>query len=183
MGRKSIAENFLGKKVGGIRILKKLDIRDGRLFVQCECLKCKKKFEAKFHNVYKGSYKSCGCGKFQIGEKNYKWKGVGLISASYFFSLKKGAKERNLNFEITLDEIWELFKKQDGKCALSGKQLNFNSTRKRSDGNASLDRKDSKIGYIINNVQWVDKKINMSKQGMSNEEFINMCKEIYEHSK
>ena len=51
------------------------------------------------------------------------------------------------------------------------------------DGNASLDRINSEIGYIISNVQWVDKTINMSKQQMNNEQFIKMCKEVYEYSK
>jgi hypothetical protein len=183
MGRKSTVKKFLNKNLGGVKLIEELDIREGRLFVKCVCLICEKIFEAKFHNVYKGHYKSCGCQRFKKSNKNPKWKGVGLVSASYFFSLKKGAKDRGLSFLITLQEIWDLFKKQNGKCALSGIELKFNSERKIHDGNASLDRINSEIGYIISNVQWVDKTINMSKQQMNNEQFIKMCKEVYEHSK
>lgn len=183
MGRKSTVKTFLNKKLGGVKIIEELDVRDGRLFVKCLCLQCGKIFEAKFHNVYKGNYKSCGCQRFQKFNKNPRWKGLGLISASYFFSLRKGAKDRNLEFSISIEEIWNLFEKQNGKCALSGIELSFNSERKIYDGNASLDRINSEIGYIISNVQWVDKTINMSKQQMNNEQFIKMCKEVYEHSK
>jgi hypothetical protein len=183
MGRKSTVDKFLNKNLGGVKLIEELDIREGRLFVKCLCLICEKIFEAKFHNIYKGHYKSCGCQRFKKSNKNPKWKGVGLVSASYFFSLKKGAKDRGLSFLITLQEIWDLFKKQNGKCALSGIELKFNSERKMHDGNASLDRINSEIGYIISNVQWVDKTINMSKQQMNNEQFIKMCKEVYEYSK
>ena len=178
MGRKSTVKFYIGKKIGGVKILKSLDVRNGRLFVECECLNCNRIFEAKFHNIYKGNYKSCGCKQFQKTFNNHKWKGVGEISGSYFRSLKRGSESRNLQFKITINEIWDLFLLQNRKCALSGMDLKFNSNRKTCDGNASLDRSDPSLGYIIENVQWVHKDINYAKQEMTNNEFIEMCKKI-----
>jgi len=182
MGRKSTVKTFINRILGGIKIIEELDVRNGRLFVKCLCLQCEKIFEAKFHNVYKGNYKSCGCQRFKKFNKNPRWRGVGLISASYFFSLRRGAKERNLEFSITIEEIWDLFQKQNGRCSLSGVELNFNSERKIYDGNASLDRINSEIGYTISNVQWVDKDINFAKQSLTNEYFLAMIEKIYLHS-
>lgn len=179
MGRKSTVKTFLNKDIGGVKIIEELDVRDGRLFVKCLCLQCEKIFEAKFHNVYKGNYKSCGCQRFQKCNKNPRWKGFGLISASYFFSLKKGAKNRNLEFSITIEEIWNLFKKQNGKCALSGLDIRFPHSRRDYEATASLDRINSKIGYIKDNIQWVHKDVNYAKQSMDNFEFLDLVKKIY----
>ena len=182
MGRKSTLFKFLNKTIGGIVILKSLGHKysSDREIVLCKCLACKKEFEAQFHNVYRGNYKSCGCLQHALSNKNPKWKGIGDISASYFCSLRRGARIRNLCFNITLEEIWRLFLEQNKKCALSGKELKFSTFRNDYKANASLDRIDSSKGYTIDNVQWVDKDINFMKQSMNNQEFLNIVKKIYE---
>jgi hypothetical protein len=48
---------------------------------------------------------------------------------------------------------------------------------------ASLDRIDSSKGYVIDNVQWLHRDINMMKQRFSQEYFINICKHIAENNK
>lgn len=47
---------------------------------------------------------------------------------------------------------------------------------------ASLDRINSSIGYTIDNVQWVHKKINMMKMDLSQEEFINYCRLVVKNN-
>ena len=37
-------------------------------------------------------------------------------------------------------------------------------------------------GYIEGNIQWVHKDINMTKQSLSSEEFIQLCKDVAKHS-
>lgn len=182
MGRKSTVNEFLGKKIGGIVIKEKLDITDGRLFVNCECLSCKKMFRASFHNVYRGKYKSCGCLQHAYNCKNPKWRGVGEISQSFVYAIKRGAKERKLRFNIPIKYLWELFQQQSRKCALSGLELRFQTTRKDYDATASLDRIDSSKGYIKGNVQWVHKNINYMKQEMTNEEFFHWIELIHKHN-
>lgn len=83
---------------------------------------------------------------------------------------KRGARSRGLVFELTENEMFSLF---TGKCALSGVDISI-----AYGGNASLDRIDSKIGYIVGNVQWVDSKVNLAKRAMSDEEFVEMCKRV-----
>jgi hypothetical protein len=70
------------------------------------------------------------------------------------------------------------------KCALSGLELTFESDSKKSiDRNASLDRIDSKKGYIKGNVQWVDKRLNVMKMDLSLDFFLNACKMVTEYRK
>jgi hypothetical protein len=74
--------------------------------------------------------------------------------------------------DLTPEFLWEMYEKQNGKCALSGTPITI-STGAR--GTASLDRVDSKQGYSKSNVQWVHKNINMMKQSFSQEHFISLC--------
>jgi hypothetical protein len=74
-------------------------------------------------------------------------------------------------FSVTIQEAWQLFETQGRKCALSGVPLSFSSPK-----SASLDRKDSKLGYTLNNVQWLHKEINRMKGVLGDSEFVAWCK-------
>ena len=182
MGRPSTVQRYISTRLGGIKIQRPCGVRNGRLFVSCLCLKCGKSFTAQFHNVYRGNYKSCGCLQRALGNKNPKWEGIGEISKTYFKSLMRGAKTRNLEFDITQSDIWNLFVKQKGICLYTGKKLNFPSSRKNSDGTASLDRINPSIGYTKRNIQWIHKDINYMKQDMNHKEFIGAVNKIHEHT-
>ena len=118
-----------------------------------------------------GPNKSCGCYKGfyaklaedKKGAKSANLSGIGELPGSYFFMLKTNAKIKKRIFEITKEYVWDLFLKQNKKCALSGIDLKFNTKHSIYDGTASLDRIDSLKGYIEGNVQWVHKDINLMK--------------------
>ena len=74
--------------------------------------------------------------------------------------------------------MWDLFIKQNKKCALSGLDIEFSRKLKDGTTTASLDRIDSSKGYIQNNVQWVHKDINRIKQNLDQEKFIELCKMV-----
>lgn len=46
----------------------------------------------------------------------------------------------------------------------------------------SLDRIDSYKDYTIDNVQWVNQKINFMKQSLTDEDFIKTCKEVAKYN-
>jgi hypothetical protein len=82
---------------------------------------------------------------------------------------------------IIINMCWNLFLKQNRKCALSGIEIAFPKAwgaRSKTQITASLDRVDSNKGYIIGNVQWVHKQINTMKMDMSDAEFINLCRMV-----
>jgi hypothetical protein len=90
------------------------------------------------------------------------------IKAFYMTRIRRHALELKLEYKITAEEIYKLFVKQEKRCALTGLPITLNK-------DASLDRIDSSCGYIINNVQWIHKKLQKMKQSLSNEDFIHWC--------
>ncbi len=138
--------------------------------IKCHCGKI---FTCTLNKLLYLDQASCGC-SFE-GKNNHMWTGLGEIRGQFFAGIRKGAKDRNIDFNITIEYIWELFLKQNKKCVLSSADLCFRSSYKKSDGTASLDRIDSSKGYIEGNVQWVHKDINRMKWTLSDEKFIKWC--------
>lgn len=99
------------------------------------------------------------------------------ILGSSWASWRLGAKSRNIEFSITIEDAWEIFEKQNKKCALSGLDLKFRKGDNRIQ-TASLDRIDSSKTYTIDNIQWVHKEINRMKGCLTEPEFIKYCEEI-----
>lgn len=118
--------------------------------------------------------KSCGCLHNRFGENSPSWKGYKEISYTRWMDLVNNAKKRKLNIEITIEDIWNQYIKQDKKCALTDLDLYWNKNRK-SESNASIDRIDSSKGYTKDNIQIVHKIINTMKMDAQQKDFINMC--------
>jgi hypothetical protein len=121
---------------------------------------------------------SCGCNRFKFGPNSHNWLGYGELSADYWGAINRGAENRGKQVKTSIEYAWDLFLKQDRKCALSGEELCFGK-----DKTASLDRIDSDIDYIEGNVQWIHKDINKMKNNLSEEVFIEWCKKIADHAR
>jgi hypothetical protein len=145
----------------------------------CDCGKTKNISQSKLTN---GQTTSCGCNHFRTGKHHAQWKGHGEFSGVFFGTIRHGAKIRHLDFEITPNEIWELFLKQKRICALTGLPLKFSTLSGGKDGTASLDRIDSSKGYVTGNIQWVHKDINIMKMAKSNAEFIEYCRMVVKNN-
>lgn len=105
-----------------------------------------------------------------------------LINAEFFNRMRKGAKKRNIKFNITAKYIWELFLKQDGKCAYTGMELYLPTEDIESKNRtASLDRIDSDKDYEKGELQWIHKRINWLKSAFSEEEFFYWIEKIYNY--
>lgn len=129
---------------------------------------------------------SCGC--LKRGNKSKNFAGCGELSLRYWNSIRYFADKRNIEFNITIDYAWELFVKQNKKCAISNIPIQFcifskNNKEKYSSKSASLDRIDSLKGYVEGNVHWVHKNINKMKQEFDIKYFIDTCKLIAEYNK
>lgn len=110
-------------------------------------------------------------------KSSYK-EGYGDITNNFWNRIILGAKKRDLEFNITIKEMWELYLKQDKKCAISGIPITFRVKTRGTNGTCSLDRINSNGGYTLNNVQWVHKNVNNMKQTLTDEKFISWCKII-----
>ena len=129
----------------------------------------------------KNMRQTCGC--IELGHKNSRFRGYGEISLEKWAAIKSSAIKRNIPFNITIQQIWELFLKQNRRCALTGETLSFNISQRQRNGTASLDRIDSSHGYSIDNIQWVHKDINFMKQTLSQEKFFEWCRKIVINNK
>ena len=156
-------------------------------FNECECI-CGNKKSVRYWHLTHSKTKSCGC---VYNEGWFKGKAVGDLSSSYLTSFRYGRVSKGIPFseDITLEFLWNLFLKQDKKCAISGIQIYLNKNwSKQNKGKktkviqtASLDRIDSNKGYTKDNVQWVHKTINLMKGQLTDLEFITVCKIVSEN--
>lgn len=147
-----------------------------RKFASCLC-RCGNEKDIPAYNLQKGITKTCGCDSSPMGKFSKKWMGCGEISAHYWREIVNRAERHHsyLEFDIDLEYIWELFLKQDGRCALTGLKLKFKKKTNGKDGTASLDRIDSSKGYIKGNVQWIHKHVNKIKLNFNENYFIAFC--------
>lgn len=107
-------------------------------------------------------------------ERNPRWLGVGDIPKTYWNQLRDGANKRGIEFDATLDDLSNLWNKQNGICALSGLVL----TMGYKNSTASIDRIKSSMGYTRSNIQWVHKDINRMKTDFPEEYFIKLCEAV-----
>ena len=169
-------DNLINKKINKLTVISLSHVnKNYRKFFLCKC-ECGKSVTVALDKLNSGNTKSCGCLKNKTAAQHPSWKGYGDISQSFWSKIKTHAETRNINFEITIEQAWQIFLKQESKCALTKIDLEFNHKRKSSTGTASLDRIDSSKGYVAENVQWVHKDINRMKSDFSEGYFIKMCK-------
>lgn len=176
-----VINDLSGKTFGELTVIERSMNVNGRPSFKCRC-SCGNEKIVMSQSLKSGTVKSCGCLSKRYGKDNIFWKGYGEISLSFFSIIKKGAESRNLEFNISIEEIWSLFLFQKKKCALSGMDLRFQSKNSIRDGTASLDRIDSSRGYVIDNIQWVHKDINWLKNDWSQKEFIELCSRVANHN-
>lgn len=104
------------------------------------------------------------------------------ITGTYWCALRAGARNRKLNFDITIEQAWDLFILQDRKCALTGQAICFPPTARISDRflrTASLDRIEDDKDYTLENVQWIHKNLQTFKMGFNNKQIYEICKQVY----
>jgi hypothetical protein len=125
--------------------------------------------------------RTCGC--YYKTHHSPRFLGVGDLSRTKWAIIEGSAKRRNLPFEITIKYAWDLFITQDRKCALSGVSIKVSSDLRAGKNTASLDRIDSRLGYIVGNVQWVHVLLNDMKSNLQDDEFIEWCRRVADHSR
>jgi hypothetical protein len=174
--------NLVGKKFGELTV-KEFSHLDKwkKTHWKCEC-SCGKEKIVRRESLIREHTKTCGDRDIHFTKnKARNWRGVGEIGLSYFNDLKRNC--RGFEFNISIEYVWELFLKQNKKCALSNLDIRFGNCKDDNEATASLDRIDSRKGYIEGNVQWVYKEINFMKGNMRQEKFIEFCRQISDHNK
>lgn len=176
----SVGDKFANNEILDATLVKRIGGKDNNLFVKVKCLGCMNERYVQVRHLLTKS--SSGCKKCRpdfeqtAGNKSHMWKGTGKISKVLYDRFKRNANIRNIPFEVTMEDIWLLFLKQNECCALTGIRLTIHNRRKdKNKIDASLDRIDSSKGYTIENLQWVHKDVNKMKNTFTDERFIEIC--------
>lgn len=176
-------KDLTNKKFGRWTVLFRVQCDRKQTKWRCKC-ECGIERDVFANHLTRGNSLSCGCGRPKKHEKP-NWTGYGEISGDFWRDIERGANgekgRKPINFDIAIEDMWELFLLQDRKCALSGLSISMNYRGQRYSSNgkihtASLDRIDSSLGYVEGNVQWVHKDINMMKRIYDQDYFIELCK-------
>jgi hypothetical protein len=121
-------------------------------------------------HMLQGNTTHCGC---KTDRTSSNWKGYKGVGLTYWSSVKRGAEggkgRKAMDFEITLEYVGDLLEAQNYKCNLSGLEISAKHNT------ASLDRIDSSKGYVVGNVQWLHKDVNMMKRHYSQDYFQHLC--------
>jgi len=88
-------------------------------------------------------------------------------------SAKSRAKKRNMEFSITKEDLFDLYKNQKGSSTISGLKMSLiNNTKNKM----SLDRVDSSLGYNKNNIQLLCKWENSLKSNYPEKDLLLFAK-------
>jgi len=140
---------------------------------KCDCGTIKK---VNSNDLRKGISKSCGCSfRLAKGESAFRW-----LCHHY---KKDNADRRGLDYKLTRKKARELF---EGNCYYCGKEPNNIIDRSSSNANGvyvynSIDRLDNSKGYIEGNVVSCCKICNAMKSKLSEKEFLEHIKKVYEY--
>ena len=91
---------------------------------------------------------------------------------------KDAARRRGISWTLDHETLTKLLL-NSSHCAISGRELVFQIGHPNS---PSIDRKNSKLGYTPCNIQIVAYATNIAKMELSDEDFIQLCKDIAQHN-
>lgn len=149
----------------------------------CECGTIK---NIRTSSLMQNKTKSCGC----LRNKSRKLPGEATRNALYG-SYKIQAKYRQYKFEINKEQFCNLINDNCYYCGTPPKQSIFNNTRNYSKewkkqsiiSKNGIDRIDSNLGYTIENLVTCCKNCNIAKMSLTQCDFFEMIKLIYERHK
>jgi len=91
-----------------------------------------------------------------------------------FNAAKSRSLKDNIPFDITIEFVFDLFRKQEAKCFYSGIEM----TSKIGRTGISIDKKTPNIGYTKDNTVLTTWLVNNMKRDLTEQQFKEMCKLI-----
>ena len=185
-------KDILWQKFGKLTVLADFKARNKKnnrpyrkLFCKCDCGQecfCNKE------KVLNGSKRSCGC----LQKENHKTfgnrqrLGYGVASANErYTAYKAGARRRNLEFNLTKEQFFDIVTKPCIYCGTDKSQI-YRRDDKRRNGAfiyTGIDRYDTKKGYTVENCVPCCTKCNRIKLDMEAGEMLEQLKKIIANEK
>jgi len=182
----------IGKTYGRLVVIGKSSKRTDRGgFFNCKC-ECGKEKEIRGDALRIGATTSCGCyAKEATVSANIKPPGVATWT-ELFGTSRRGARQRNLPFKITIEEYKTIASQNCYYCGISPKPFNhYLSGHKRVYSSKSIerswvlangiDRVDNSLGYTTSNCVACCWPCNQAKMNKTVEEFLAHSRRIVEY--
>jgi hypothetical protein len=172
-----------GKRFGKLKVIEKIGKGYDHCFwwkCLCDCGNEEDVSSYKLTNGLKLMCKKCVIKKNAL----LKYKGFAEMSGKTVSRIKRTARQRNHEYDVSKKYLYDLYIKQNKKCALSKLSIVIGNKPgdEKKEITASLDRIDSSKGYIKGNVQWVHKNINRMKSDFDQKYFVDICKMISDNN-
>ena len=100
-----------------------------------------------------------------------------------WLTARSRATRKNIPFTITKEDIIDLWKHQEGKCAISRIPMTFEIDNGRIFTNLSLDQKIPGQGYTKENIQLVCQAVNQLKSDWDMDTVLYLCQAIVSNYK
>lgn len=168
-------KDITGKKYGKLSVISFSHINDCRMSVWnclCDCGTHKK---IRANSLSTGAVISCGC--YNKEHNLYKMMDTSPIEFLYF-NYQRGSKARNIEFDLTMECFSILVVSSCHYCG----DLESNTLRrykKEEFKYNGIDRKDSSLGYTIDNCVPCCVRCNFSKGIMTEQEFDIWIRKVY----
>lgn len=175
--------NYVGRKYGNLTVIE-FDSKDkeNRNLYKCKC-DCGNTIITSAKNLERGVTNNCGCKTKEKRGRASRLKYGEAARNRVLSTYKHNAKNKNLDFTLTNEEMFELFK---GKCHYCGEKPSKVYSNEKFYGEFiynGIDRLDSSKGYIKGNVVSCCSVCNYLKSDYTEEEFINIIRKIAKHRK
>ena len=165
-----------------------------------ECNYCKKEFTKDSSEVKRNKQlgRKIFCSRSCVGKNNTPTilKYVGMNTSHLNPSNRKDEftmfrkhlrkiRDRDINCNITLEDLLEIWNKQEGKCIYSKVKLQPSKYKQSNNQihTLSIDRIDSSKGYTKDNIQFISIAMNHMKNNMTHEQTLELIEILKNNNK
>jgi len=170
--------DLTGERFGRLVVVKYLG--DRKWLCKCDCGNETSVLTSNLRNRSKSPTRSCGCLSAEMARyRNILPEGECNFNGIYG-EYRRRAKRKGIEFSLNKDEFRQLTKWNCFYCGAP--PTNKSLTTRRQNGyyeHNGIDRRDSGLGYTIDNCVGCCKTCNMMKNSMTVEEFLKHIERIY----
>lgn len=156
---------------------------------KCKC-SCGNIIITRGTSLTNGNTISCGCYQKELASKVIKKEIIkrtlsnGVAASNDLYrQYKKNAKKRNIEFDLSYEQFISITSMNCDYCGRIPSTIHYNIHWNGNYIFNGIDRIDNKKGYIIYNVVPCCKYCNMAKMSLSENEFLELIKNIFYHKK
>lgn len=186
---RGMQSNLTGKTFGKLIAIRSTDLRyNNQVVWECICTCDNRTVLVRSSSLTNGDTTSCGCVQRSIAKKRGQRHATvaSAAIACYYRVYKYTARNRELEFNISIDDFKQLIVQPCHYCGTRDNYVSVNVGRKLRNGKLhanGIDRADSSLGYTLSNCRPCCKVCNIAKQSLTEQQFINLCERIVQYQK